>query len=135
MKGFARAADRGAITGNGPSGGVSGGGKNVLIRGLPAKLTHDELREHLRGFQLAPEDRGQRVVVKLDMWVCLLLSWRLVLNTLRRDGAMGYSVTSRHFVKMGTESEAYRLVRKWHMMPFLPQQNGDRYIVRAQIIH
>lgn len=64
--GFAAAADRGAIRGNGPSGNISGGGKNVVIYGVPSQVTHQEMREHLRGFQLAPEDRGQRVVVQVD---------------------------------------------------------------------
>lgn len=67
VKGFAQAAERGIISGNGPSAGVSGAGRNVALYGLPGRMSHEELREHLRAFQLAPEDRGQRVVVKLDM--------------------------------------------------------------------
>ena len=47
------AANKGLIDGNGPNGGTSGHGKNVVMWGLPGKLPPAGLRNYLRAFQLA----------------------------------------------------------------------------------
>lgn len=43
-QGRAEAAERGLITGDGPRGGVKNTGKNVVIWGLPGKLTPEGLK-------------------------------------------------------------------------------------------
>ena len=59
------AADKGLIDGNGPGGGTSGNGKNVVIWGLPGKLPPDGLRNYLRAFRLS-EASYQENVVKIE---------------------------------------------------------------------
>ena len=64
-EGRQEAADRGLIDGNGPGGGTSGNGKNVVIWGLPGKLPPDGLRNYLRAFRLS-EASYQENVVKIE---------------------------------------------------------------------
>ena len=67
VKGTLEAGQRGIIDGNGPDAGVTGGGKNVLLRGLPGRLFPAMLAENLRNFKLAGREQGRPVVVKLEM--------------------------------------------------------------------
>lgn len=66
VKGSLEAAQRGIIAGNGPDGGVTGGSKNVVLYGLPGKMTADSLAWNLRNFQLAGSERGKPVVIKIE---------------------------------------------------------------------
>lgn len=66
QKGILQAAQRGAITGDGPSGGIAGSGRNVVLYGLPGKLSVGSLLDSLRGVKLAGAEYGKEVVVKLD---------------------------------------------------------------------
>ncbi len=66
QKGMLEAAQRGAISGDGPSGGITGSGRNVVLYGLPGKLHAGVLLDNLRGFKLAGAEFGKEVVVKLD---------------------------------------------------------------------
>lgn len=59
------AAKKGLIDGNGPNGGTSGNGKNVIMWGLPGKLPPDGLRNYLRAFRLSDES-GQESIVKIE---------------------------------------------------------------------
>ena len=59
------AANKGLIDGNGPNGGTSGHGKNVIIWGLPGKLPPDGLRNYLRAFRLS-DTSGQESIVKIE---------------------------------------------------------------------
>lgn len=59
------AANKGLVDGNGPNGGTSGNGKNVIIWGLPGKLPSDGLRNYLRAFRLS-EESGQESIVKIE---------------------------------------------------------------------
>ena len=59
------AVDKGLIDGNGPNGGTSGNGKNVIIWGLPGKLPPDGLRNYLRAFRLS-DTSGQESIVKIE---------------------------------------------------------------------
>jgi len=59
------AAKKGLIDGNGPSGGTSGNGKNVIMWGLPGKLPPDGLRNYLRAFRLS-DASGQESIVKIE---------------------------------------------------------------------
>lgn len=64
-KGFDQAVERSVIRGNGPSAGISGSGKNVVLYGMPGRLTAEELTEHLRGYKLAED--GKKSVVKQEL--------------------------------------------------------------------
>jgi hypothetical protein len=59
------AANKGLIDGNGPNGGTSGNGKNIIMWGLPGKLPPDGLRNYLRAFRLSDEG-GQESIVKIE---------------------------------------------------------------------
>jgi hypothetical protein len=59
------AADKGLVNGNGPNGGTSGNGKNVVMWGLPGKLPPDGLRNYLRAFRLS-DVSGQESIVKIE---------------------------------------------------------------------
>ena len=60
------AGQRGAITGNGPSGGITGSGRNVVIYGLPGRMNAVMLADSLRNFKLAGTEFGREVIVKLE---------------------------------------------------------------------
>ena len=66
VQGALEAAQRGVVHGNGPDAGLTGGGKNVVIWGLPGKMYASSLIEQLRGFKLAGAEQGRPVVIKLD---------------------------------------------------------------------
>ena len=59
------AANKGLIDGNGPNGGTSGHGKNVVMWGLPGKLPPTGLRNYLRAFQLA-DSGAQDSIIKIE---------------------------------------------------------------------
>ncbi|KAI0647112.1 hypothetical protein C8Q79DRAFT_1009253 [Trametes meyenii] len=114
-QGLLEAGQRGAITGNGPSGGVTGAGRNVVLYGLPGRLPPSTLADNLRDFKLASTEYGREVVVKLEA-----------------SGKLTY--TSRHLVRMASVSEAYRLVRKLHMQSWRPDIHEDKFTVRAFVV-
>lgn len=64
-KGLLEAGQRGIITGDGPDAGLSGGGKNVLICGLPGKTLPAQVADRLRNYKLAGLEQGRPVVIKL----------------------------------------------------------------------
>lgn len=63
-KGILDAAQRGIYQGNGPSAGVPGGGKTVVLSGLPTGLLPVKVVDNLRGFKLARSEMGSPAVVK-----------------------------------------------------------------------
>lgn len=65
LNGRQEATGKGLIDGNGPNGGTSGIGKNVIMWGLPGKLPPDGLRNYLRTFRLSDES-GQESIVKIE---------------------------------------------------------------------
>ena len=65
-EGRMQAAERGVITGNGPRGGVTNGGNNVVLWGMPGRLTSEGLRWSLHTFKLAGTEGGKQESVKLD---------------------------------------------------------------------
>ncbi|KAF9651512.1 hypothetical protein BDM02DRAFT_3110627 [Thelephora ganbajun] len=107
------AANKGLVDGNGPNGGTSGQGKNVIMWGLPGKLPPDGLRNYLRTFQLS-ETSSQESIVKIE--------------------PEKLSLTSRHLVRCSTPSEAYRLVRRLHMTYFSEPVYGGRYLLGARVV-
>ncbi|OBZ75045.1 hypothetical protein A0H81_04246 [Grifola frondosa] len=66
-EGRAEAAERGLITGNGPDAGVTNGGRNVVMWGLPSRITQENVRDMLKSFKLAGFEGGQEEMVKLEM--------------------------------------------------------------------
>jgi hypothetical protein len=65
-EGRKEAAERGVITGNGPRGGVRNEGKNVVLWGMPGRLTSEGLKWSLHTFKLAGTDGGKQECVKLE---------------------------------------------------------------------
>ncbi|KAI8998580.1 hypothetical protein BD414DRAFT_512189 [Trametes punicea] len=115
IKGRLEAAQRGIITGNGPSGGVTSSGRNVVLYGLPAKVIPAVLVEALRSFKLAGTEFGKEVVVKLET-------------------QNQVTTSSRFLVRMSSISEAYRLVRTFHMQLWRPDLHGDKFLLRAFVV-
>ena len=68
-KGRDEAAERGIITGNGPSGGIVSNGKQVAVTGLPGRITADAMKDWLRSFKLADNHRQEKQVAKIDLYV------------------------------------------------------------------
>lgn len=66
VKGRSEAAERGLITGNGPRGGIVNPGRNVVVWGLPGKMTTGELRDYLRGMGFSWVGPGKEEIVKLE---------------------------------------------------------------------
>ena len=65
-KGALEAAQRGIIHGNGTVTSISGGGRAVVLYGLPGKLPAGVLADNLRNFKLAGVEQGRPVVVKIE---------------------------------------------------------------------
>ncbi|TFY81705.1 hypothetical protein EWM64_g2305 [Hericium alpestre] len=113
-RGRKEAAERSAIAGNGPRGGISEGdlGKCALLWGLPGKITIPEIRDMLSGYKLAGQ-KGQ--IVKLD--------------------PLKGSITARAMVRLNSVAEAYRLVRNLHMTSLDNLTSfGTEYWVKARVI-
>ena len=67
--GLHEAANRGIVTGNGARGGLSSEGRNVVLWGLPGKMTSDSLKSFLHNFRLAGSEGGKKEIIKLNLWV------------------------------------------------------------------
>ncbi|KAI0636905.1 hypothetical protein C8Q77DRAFT_1095102 [Trametes polyzona] len=115
QKGILEAAERGAVTGDGPGGGVTAGGRNVVMYGLPGRLGADQLIGSLRNFKLAGAEHGREVAVKLEQ-------------------GERVTSTSRWLVRMASVSEAHRLVRKLHMQFWRPDLIGEKCRIRAFVV-
>ena len=66
IKGRENAANRGAVTGSGPDAGVREHGKNVVIWGLPGRLSPEGLKEYLKGFRLAGSTNDEPDIIKIE---------------------------------------------------------------------
>ena len=55
------AIQRGAIVGNGPSGGIRPDGREVVVWGLPGKLQPNALRAYLRNLKLVEDASDGRI--------------------------------------------------------------------------
>ncbi|KAH9063511.1 hypothetical protein EDB87DRAFT_1604109 [Lactarius vividus] len=113
LKGREEASQRSVVTGNGCQGGITDGGRSVLLSGLPGRISEDSVRKFLRNYKLMG---GQAEVVKLE-------------KDTRRE------LTSRVLVRLSSPSEAFRLVRNVHMTNYEPDTWEDKYTIRAQPIH
>ena len=63
LKGREEASERTIVTGNGVQGGITDGGRSVLLSGLPGKISTETVRRFLRNYKLMG---GQAEVVKLE---------------------------------------------------------------------
>ena len=66
-KGRMEAAERAVLTGDGPTAGVSGSGRNVVISGLPGRLSPDALRLLVKNFKLAGATPGEQEIAKIEL--------------------------------------------------------------------
>ena len=66
-QGRADAAERNAIKGNGPRGGLPTFGKSVALWGFPGKSNADMVKAFLNGFDLAGGEQGKPDVVKVAL--------------------------------------------------------------------
>ena len=64
-KGVLEAAQRAVYNGDGPNAGIAGGGRTVLVYGLPENLSPQNVTEQLRTFKLAGSEKGVPAVLKL----------------------------------------------------------------------
>jgi hypothetical protein len=63
VKGREEASERSIVTGKGIQGGITDGGRSVLVSGLPGKISTEVVRRFLKNYMLMD---GQAAVVKLD---------------------------------------------------------------------
>jgi hypothetical protein len=82
VQGRMEAAERGLIQGDGPGGGVLKGGKNVVLWGMPGRLTQEGLKGFLQNFKLAGTEGGKKEFAKIEGWVFVLpvFAWPLILT-------------------------------------------------------
>jgi len=117
LKGKDVAAKRGYFDGNGPRGGIKNSGKNVVIWGLPGRMSPDALKEFLRDFHLAGTEGGKTESVKIPV------------------DASQYTRVSKHLVRLSSQSEAHRVVRELHMTYYHPEVHKYSYLIRARVVY
>jgi len=117
-QGRMEAAERGLVTGNGPRGGVVNDGKNVVLWGLPGRLTPEGLKGLLHNFKLAGTDGGKKEFMKLEI-----------------PDRTTYTMVSKHLIRMSSVSEAHRLVRALHMTYFEPEVHKEKYLIRCRVVY
>lgn len=75
MVGRREAADRGVLTGDGPSGGIIANGLSVVITGLPGRMTTGGLKHWLRNFKLAGDTAEEKEIIRIEPYVSNLASY------------------------------------------------------------
>jgi hypothetical protein len=63
LKGREEASERSIVSGNGSQGGITDGGKSVVLSGLPGKISTESVRRFLKDYRLMG---GQAGVVKME---------------------------------------------------------------------
>lgn len=139
QKGKLEAAKRGLIQGDGPNGGIADRGNAVLISGLPGKMTGDALRTYFKTFRFESQE-GVKAITKLELYVVILPSRLCVVghsmklhDLYRPEGIV--SLYSRHLVRMASQAEAHRLVRRFHMTFYQSEVWGTRYLMKAHVVY
>jgi len=117
-QGRMEAAERGLINGDGPRGGVMNQGKNVVLWGMPGRLTTEGLKRFVQNFRLAGTEGGKKEFVKIEGPDCI-----------------AYTRVSKHLIRMSSVPEAHRLVRALHMTYFEPTVHKDRYLIRCRVVY
>jgi len=118
VQGRMEAAERGLITGNGPRGGVVNDGKNIVLWGLPGRLTPEGLKGLLHNFKLAGTEGRKKEFVKVEP-----------------PDRSAYTMVSKHLIRMSSVSEAHRLVRALHMTYFQPEVHKEKYLIRCRVVY
>ncbi|KZO95165.1 hypothetical protein CALVIDRAFT_179483 [Calocera viscosa TUFC12733] len=132
FRGRAIAAQKGSIHGNGPDAGTRSMGRDVVLYGLPGKIEPEDVLAALKGFAF------RKKANKKDLG-----------NEAETDGMdeeeraqavyklpqIGRSLTSRHLVRLESQSEAHRLVRQLHMTYWDQDLWGTKYTCRARVVY
>jgi len=118
QRGRGEATERGVLTGNGPRAGLLSAGKNVVIWGLPGKLTNEALKGYLQNFKLAGTEGGRKEFMRIEP-----------------SSPSAFSRGSKHLIRMSSEAEAHRMVRSLHMTYFEPEVHKRKYLIRASVIY
>jgi hypothetical protein len=120
------------LTGNGASAGVVVG-KTVTLSGLPGKTRTSAVLKMVEGFKLANLKHESPVIPVLLCVLYLVFSFAFYEMTLCFSPEKKFSLYSRFIVHLDSESEAQRLVRKYHMTAF--KDSGGAPIIRAEVIY
>jgi len=109
------ASQRGIVVGTGRDAELPGErSMSVVLSGLPGRMSETSLRELLNGYHLRDAGRGS------------------VVNTAPATTAAP-SITSRFLVRLGSPSEAHRLVRDLHLTPLTTEMK--EYEIQAHVVH
>ena len=76
VDGRQEAAARGALPGDGPTAGITGNGRNVIITGLPGKMTSEGVKLWLKNFKLAGNTAEEKEINKIPPCVFSLASFK-----------------------------------------------------------
>ncbi|RDB24265.1 hypothetical protein Hypma_008713 [Hypsizygus marmoreus] len=115
VKGRAEAVERGFPLGTGPWGNYPNHERNVVIWGLPGKLTVDALEANaLEGFKVARSKDGKAMIIKVPL------------------PETKFTFFSRFVVTMSSVSEAHRLVRRLHSTSW---DKEGMYPVKARLLY
>lgn len=71
-KGRAEAIDRGVAIGTGPGGKFPNKTRNVVVGGLPGKMTIGQFEARLKDFEIS-RSRGEATILKIPLYVTLVI--------------------------------------------------------------
>ncbi|PFH52410.1 hypothetical protein AMATHDRAFT_2145 [Amanita thiersii Skay4041] len=117
VKGREAAARRGILDGNGPHAGLLNGERTVTIWGFPGKTEVPTVEYILKSFKLTRSVNGKSSVFKIPI------------------PQNEFAMSSRFIATTQTVSEAHRMVRQVNMTFFEPDTLGNRFLLRARIVH
>lgn len=116
-KGRAEAAERGIGSGDGPHAGLLQNlEKTTVVWGFPGKMSPKMVDSILKDFRVVRTKQDLPRIVKVPL----------------PDDA--FSMVSRFVITLDSVSEAYRLVRQFHMTHYDHDIFGTKYTLRAQVI-
>jgi hypothetical protein len=105
------------------------------MSGLPGKMTVDVLRSLVKNYELAGSGDIKHEVFKVERQVAVFFSLLNDEMTYRGRIGQSFSLFSRFLLRLGSVSEAYRLVRRVHMTYFQPDKYEKRYLIKARVVH
>ena len=138
VEGRERAAERGVLQGNGPRAGLGVSGRNVVLWGLPGKLTQEGLRSMMVAWELAASSGTAgleilKIVKCVDPFIFKRAPYQAQKSVNRPPTK--FSLYSRFIVRTQSAAEAHRIVRQLHMTHFHPNVYQDRYLMKARVIY
>ncbi|KAK2460584.1 hypothetical protein APHAL10511_007054 [Amanita phalloides] len=116
-KGREEADQRGTLNGDGPRAGIRDDGRTVTVWGYPGKTESAAVEFLVRDYDVARKRSGEADVRKVPA----------------PEGR--FTMCSRFLVKLANVSEAHRLVREMNMTYYEPETLGNKFILRARIVH